>query len=210
MSIKEVDLKNFSRVEISNTFDFEIVQSKSFGIKLDADEGFLKNINVDQDNDKLIVTHSHHISWMFRFTRPKVRITMPTIKELRLTGAVGGRVSGFSSAEDFSLDMTGACTVTLDIKANHTEFHVRGACTINAKGAAESLVIDVGGACTLDMKDYVVNNAAIRLNGATTCTVNVNGRLDARLGGVSTLLLIGEPTMGDIRSTGMAKINKIS
>jgi hypothetical protein len=210
MSTKEVGFKNFTRVEISNTFDFEIVRADSFGIKLDADEGFLKNINVHQDNDKLMVNHSHHISWMFRFTRPKVRITMPVIKELRLTGAVAGKVSGFKSSENFNLDMTGASTMTLDIKAGNTEFHIRGACSIDAKGAAESLVIDVNGACKLEMKEFAVKNAAIRLNGASTCTANVTGRLDARLGGVSNLFLLGEPTIGDIRSTGMAKLSKLS
>lgn len=210
MTIKQVDKKDFTRVEISTTFDFEIVQAKTFSVRLDADEGFLKNVNVDQDGDRLSVNHSHHVAWMFRFTRPKVKITMPVIKELRLTGAVAGQVSGFKSSEDFRLEMDGASKVTLDLQAGNTEIHLRGACSVNAKGGAESLIIDVNGACHVDMKEFAVKNAAVRLNGASTCTVNINGKLDARLGGVSNLFFVGEPTIGDIRSTGMAKLSKLS
>jgi len=210
MVIKEVDYKKFTRVEISNTFDFKILRADAFSVQLDTDEGFMKNIDVEQVGDKLMIDHSHHIAWMFRFNRPKVRITMPVIKELRLTGAVAGEVSGFKSKEDFRLEMEGASKVSVNLQAGNTELYIRGACSVDAKGGAESLNIDVNGACKLEMKDFAVKNAAVRLNGASTCTVNVTGRLDARLGGVSNLFLVGEPTIGDIRSTGMAKISKFA
>jgi hypothetical protein len=210
MANKEYEYKNFTRVEVTGTYDFEIVRADSFGVKVSSDEGFMKNVKVEQDGERLIVSHSRHISWMFRFIRPKATITMPVIKELKITGAVIGKVSEFKSKEDFNLDMTGASKVTLKINAGNTEIHVRGACTVEAKGGAESLIVDVNGASTLEMKDFTVNNAAVRLNGASSCSVKVNGRLDARLGGVSNLFLAGEPTIGDIRSTGMAKLTKIT
>ena len=208
MANKEKEYKDFTRVAISNTFDFKIVRADSFSVKFDVPEGFTKNIRIDQVGDKLNIDHSHHISWMFRLARPKVTITMPLIKELRLTGAVSGEVTGFKSSEDFSMEMEGASQARISLQAGKADFHLRGACTLEAIGAAESLIIDVNGACKLEMKDFAVKNAAVRLNGASTCTVNVNGRLDARLGGVSNLFLVGEPTIGDIRTTGMAKISK--
>jgi hypothetical protein len=210
MAIKKIEEKNFTRVEISHTFDFKIIRADSYDIKLDADEGFMKNIDVKKQKDTLVVRHSPHISWMFRLTKPKIVITMPTIKGLRLTGAVTGEVSGFKSKEDFSLSMDGASKVTINLEAGKAEFHVRGACSVDAEGAAETLIVDVNGACGLDMRDFTVNNAAIRLNGASNCTANITGRLDARLAGVSTLNLIGESTIGDIRTSGMSKISKIA
>lgn len=210
MANKEKEYKDFTRVEISNTFDFKIVRADSFSVKFDAAESFMKNIHVDQVGDKLSIDHSHHISWMFRLTRPMVVITMPVIKELRLTGAVSGEVSGFKSSEDFSMEMEGASHARLNLQAGKADFHLRGACSLEAKGAAESLIIDVNGACHLEMKDFVTINAAVRLNGASTCTANITGRLDARLGGVSNLYLIGEPAIGDIRTSGVSKISKYS
>ncbi|MDD5339351.1 MAG: DUF2807 domain-containing protein [Dehalococcoidales bacterium] len=210
MAIKEMEHSKFSKIEISNTFDFKIMQSNDFSVKLDTDEGFMKNVDIHQDGDKLKVHHSHHISWMFRHTRPRITITMPVIKELRLTGAVQGEVIGFKSKEDFSLEMDGASRVLIDLQAVKTDIRVRGACTVEAKGSAQNLIVDVNGACTLELEDFAVKEAAIRLNGASNCKAQVNGRLDARLGGVSNLGLKGEPTIGDIRTTGMAKLSKIT
>lgn len=209
MAIKEMEHSNFTRVEISNTFDFKIIQSSAFSVKLDTEENFMKNINIRQEGDKLKVHHSHHIGWMFRHIRPAVTITMPAINELRLTGAVSGEVAGFKSSDSFSLKMDGASRVMIDIQAGNTDFHARGACTVEASGKAETLIVDVSGACNLDMKDFVVDDGAIRLNGASHCKAHINGKLDAWLGGVSTLELAGEPTIGDIRSSGMSKISKI-
>jgi hypothetical protein len=209
MKKEDFELKDFTKVDIGSTFDFEIVRSDSYGVTVDADEGLFKNLHIECDGEKLKAYHSKHIGWVFRLSRPRIKILMPVINELKLYGAVLGKVEGFKSAEDFKLIMDGACKVDMAMDANKCEFRLRGACTIEAKGKAESLTVDVNGACHLDLDDFAVENAAIRLNGASNCKARVNGRLDARLAGVSNLDLVGEPTIGDIRTTGLAKINKI-
>ena len=195
MKTETLDISDFNNVEISNTYDFEIVQSGSFSISLTADEGLFKNLKVANEAGTLKVTHSKHIGWKFRLKRPAVKITMPVLNDLRLTGAVTGKVSGFSSAEDFRLKMTGASRIATDIRAGNTEFYIRGACGVEATGSAESSIIDVNGACQLDMKDFTVHNAAIKLNGTSHCTIRVDGRIDVRLAGVSFLNWIGDPAM---------------
>jgi hypothetical protein len=210
MKTETLDIKDFNCVEVSNTYEFEIVKADSFGISLTADEGLFKNLKVTNDGGILKVTHSKHIGWKFRLSRPSVKIAMPVINGLRVTGAVTGYISGFDSREDFRLEMNGASRVTADMTAGNMQFHIRGACGVEARGSAESLVIDVNGACELDMKDFTAHNAAIRLNGTSKCTIKVDGRLDARLAGVSFLNWIGDPDMGEIRASGLSLMKKIA
>ena len=54
----------------------------------------------------------------------------------------------------------------------------------------------------------MVNNADVRLSGATSGTVNLNGRLDADLSGASKLSYLGEPTMGNINTSGASTLSK--
>ncbi len=210
MKTEDFKLKDFTKVEIGSTFDFRIVHSDSYSVTVDAQEGLFKNLHIDVDGDTLKAYHSKHIGWVFRLSRPHIKISMPVIKGLELSGAVNGKISGFKSAEDFKLKMDGASKVNADIEVGNFEIRLRGACHIEAEGKAESVIIDVNGANFLDMEDFAVQNAAIRLNGASNCKIRVDGRLDVRLGGVSNLNLAGEPTLGDIRVTGLAKINNIS
>jgi hypothetical protein len=210
MKTETLNIADFNNIEISNTYDFEIVQSGSFSVILTAEEGLFKNLKTVNDAGTLKVTHSKHIGWKFRLKRPSVKITLPVLNDLRLTGAVLGTARGFSSKEDFKLKMTGASRINADLNAGNTEFHVRGACGVTVKGSAESAVIDVNGACELDMKDFAVKNAAIKLNGTTRCTIKVDGRLDVRLAGISYLYWIGDPAMGEIRTSGLAEMSKLS
>ena len=210
MKTEILDIADFNNIEISNTYNFEIAQSSSFSVSLTADEGLFKNLKAVNDAGTLKVTHSKHVGWKFRLKRPSVKITLPVLNDLRLTGAVAGTVSGFSSREDFKLKISGASQINTDLNAGNTEFHVRGACGLTVKGSAESAVIDVNGACELDMKDFAVQNAAIKLNGTSKCTIKVDGRLDVRLAGISYLYWIGDPVMGEIRTSGLAEMSKLS
>jgi len=210
MKTETLNIADYNNIEISNTYDFEIIQSGSFGVSLTADEGLFRNLKAVNDAGTLKVTHSKHIGWKFRLKRPSVKITLPVLNGLKLTGAVSGKVVGFSSGEDFKLKMTGASRITVEMDAGATEFHIRGACQLVARGSAESSVIDVNGACELDMKDFAVQNAAIKLNGTSKCTIKVDGRLDVRLSGISYLYWIGDPVMGEIRTSGLAALSKVS
>jgi hypothetical protein len=210
MKTEALNIADFHDIEISNTYDFEIVRSSSFSVSLTADEGLFKNLKAVNEAGTLKVTHSKHIGWKFRLKRPSVKITLPVLNGLRLTGAVTGTVSGFSSTEEFKLKMTGASRIAIEMDAGTTEFHIRGACEVTARGSAESSVIDVNGACELDMKDFTVQNAAINLNGTSKCTIKVDGRLDVRLSGISYLYWIGDPVMGEIRTSGLAVLSKVS
>jgi len=60
----------------------------------------------------------------------------------------------------------------------------------------------------LDLTDFPVHNADVELSGGSVATINSDGELDANLGGGSILFYIGEPTLGDIDSSGGSVIRK--
>ena len=73
MKTETLNINDFNNIEISNTYDFEIEQSSSFGVVLSADEGLFRNLKAVNDAGTLKVTHSKHIGWKFRLKRPKLR-----------------------------------------------------------------------------------------------------------------------------------------
>jgi hypothetical protein len=70
------------------------------------------------------------------------------------------------------------------------------------------MVADVSGASRLNLGDFKVNDADVTLSGASSGTVNTGGRLDANLSGASKLSYIGEPTVGDINTSGASTLSK--
>ena len=197
---------NFTEVEISSAFEFEIKQSSSYSINVTADDNVIDYVQVSQDGQTLKIGLGRVI-WLGPVTL-KALVTMPQLSGLDVSGASRGTVSDFSSTEDLDITVSGASRVTGDITAGNVEFDISGASTIQLEGSADDMVADVSGVSSFNLDDFIVNNADVDFSGASSGTVNLNGRLDADLSGASRLWYIGEPIMGTIDISGASTISK--
>jgi len=200
LETKGYALGDFTIVEVSSAFEFEITQSASYSINITADDNAMDYVRVVKDGQTLTIGFQNAPG--FRSVTLRALITMPQLRGLRVSGASRGTASGFSSAEDFDMVVSGASRVTADIIAGNAEFGVSGASTIQLEGSASDMVADVSGASRLDLEDFTVDDADVNISGASTGAIKLTGRLDADVSGASTLFYIGEPAMGDISVTG--------
>ncbi|UCH43584.1 MAG: DUF2807 domain-containing protein [Dehalococcoidales bacterium] len=205
---EEFTLSDFSGIYISGAFEVEIVQSDAYSVSITAEKAIFRNLHVSKEGETLKVHRSKHVSWRAQLTRPRARITLPVLKELRISGATKAAISGFDSSEAFKLDIAGASSVSGEIKAGDTVFELSGASRARLAGSGKDTIIKASGASNIDMSGFSVRNAAIRLGGASRATLKIDGRLDARLSGVSHFSWIGNPVMGDIRTSGGSRLSK--
>ena len=226
LETKQYNFSDFNRVDIGYAFEVEIVQSSSYSISVTADDNLFEYIQVAKEGETLKIDLKGIIS-LGRVTL-KAEITMPQLRGLELSGATRGIVSGFSSTENLdievsgasSLDLTdisagdvkfevsGASKVTGDIAADNTDFDISGASTAQLEGSSMDIIVDASGASRVKLAAFIVNNADVKLSGASSGTVNLDGRLDIDLSGASKLEYIGEPTMGTINITGASSLSK--
>jgi len=221
LETEEYAFTDFTEVEISDAFEFEIEQSSSYSINVTADDNVIDYVQVSQDGQTLRIglrTGLRIGSVTLRigpgiFPLPgsvtlRASVTLPQLHALTASGASQGTVSDFSSTDDLDITVSGASKVTGDITAGNVEFRMSGASIIQLEGSADDIDAGVSGASHLNLDDFVVNNADLNLSGASTGTVNLSGRLDANLSGASRLWYIGEPTMGDINTSGASTLSK--
>jgi len=197
---------NFTEVEISSAFDFEIKQSSSYSINVTADDNVMDYVQVSKDGQTLTIRLRRFIS--IGPVTLRASVTLPQLHGLTASGASRGTVSNFSSNEDLDITVSGASRVTGDVTAGNVEFGISGASTIQLEGSASDIDANVSGASHFNLEAFTVNNADVNFSGASSGTVNLNGRLDANLSGASRLWYIGEPTMGDINTSGASAISR--
>ena len=206
LETEEYPFADFTEVEIGSAFDFEIDQASSYSVSITADDNIIDHVQVSQVGQTLKIG--------FGLLRPiggvtlRASVTMPQLSGLTASGATRGTVSGFSSTEDLNVAVSGASRVTGDITAGNVQFGISGASTIQLEGSADNMDATASGASHLNLDDFVVNNADVNLSGASSGTVNLDGRLDANLSGASNLWYIGEPTMGDIDTSGASAVRR--
>ena len=79
---------------------------------------------------------------------------------------------------------------------------------VELAGSGNDANISTSGASELDLVDFLINNAEVKLGGASNATLNLAGRLDANLSGASHLKYIGEPTLGSIKTSGSSTVSE--
>lgn len=206
LETEEYAFTDFTKVEISSAFEFEIQQSSSYNISVTADDNVMDYVQVSMDGQTLKIG----LGTVPRFGPVTLRasVTMPELHGLTVSGASRGDVYDFSSTEDVNITVSGASRVNGDITAGNIEFDISGASTVQLEGSANDMVASVSGASRLNLGGFTVNNANVNFGGASSGTVNLNGRLDADLSGASKLSYIGEPIMGTINTSGASTLSK--
>jgi hypothetical protein len=206
LETKEYTFTDFTRLELSSAFEFEIKQSSSYSINITADDNVIDYIQVSKDGQTLKIRLGR-VSFLGPVTL-RASVTMPRLDGLIASGASRGTVSGFSSSEALDMTVSGASRVSGDIAAGDVQFEVSGASTVQLEGSADNMVAIVSGASTCNLADFPVHDANVNVSGASTGTINLDGRLDANVSGASTLLYIGEPTMGTINVSGASTLRE--
>jgi predicted small secreted protein len=226
LETKQFNFSDFSQVAISSAFEFEIVQSDSYRVSITADDNLFEHIQVSQTGDTLEIGLKTVPS--LGPVTLKAEIAMPELRGLDISGASRGTASGFSSSEDIDIavsgasslelveisagnakcDISGASHVTGDITAADVDLTISGASSVQLEGSANDMVANVDGASRMKLAAFPVNNADVKLDGASTGTVNLAGKLDANLDGASKLEYIGEPAMGAINTSGASTLSQ--
>ncbi len=209
MSTREYRFSDFSSVEVGGAFEVDVQQSDSYSVVVEADWLTFQSIEVSRQDETLRIGRKRHpFVWIPTSSRPKATITMPVLKGLSISGATRVTVSGFKSSEDFRMELSGASSITGDLGVGNTRLVLSGASRVDISGSAGNLTADISGASRIEMGSFEVQDAGLVMSGASRMTVNVNGRLNAELSGASRLHYKGEPTMGDIRTSGASRIDK--
>lgn len=217
----------FTRVKVGWAFTVTVEQADAYSVDVTADDNLYDYIVVEQSRDTVTIGLEPGYSYNHATMTLRAVVTLPHLEALVLSGAASGTLRGFHASErlvldvsgasslaltDMStgpieIDVSGASTLTDSVTASGTaRYIVSGASTLDLSGSAQDEVLDVSGASTLTLGAYPLLNADVTLSGASHATINLTGRLNADVSGASHLTYHGNPTLGDIVTSGGSTI----
>lgn len=175
----------FKKIEAGGAVNLEIAAQNDFSVEVQADDNLLTNIKTDVSGDTLKIYSEDRISPK---TKINIKISMPAIEGLDVSGASSGVVS---SAKTGSLSLTAS-----------------GASNIKIDGQAKDLKADASGASTIEAENLRVENAEVEASGASKATVAATNDLDVNASGASKITYIGEPKNIKQNSSGASSVAK--
>jgi hypothetical protein len=170
----------FTSVSVAMGFRVEITESSTYSVMVTVDDNVVNRLRVTKEGDTLSIALTPGI-----YTSMTLRavVTMPDIEGLELSGGSRGFIRGFVGLASLDLELSGG---------SHIE----------AEGSADDLMVDASGGSTLDLENFPVHDADIGFSGGSSGTINIDSTLNADLSGGSRLWYIGDPTLGDIDTSG--------
>ncbi len=219
----------FTRLDIQNAFNVEIVQSGTYGISITSSKELLDYLSISRAGDTLVIKlQPNHPFTDFATMRKilKAKIAMPVIYAVTLSGACEGTIRGFQSADKLELDVSGASHLDLNqieagdarlvisgdsrisgkLTAANVKFDVSGASKLDLAGTAADCQILAVGASRLNLEFFVHQTASITMSGASQTTVDTRKHLDFSLNGASQLFFLSNPNIGKMEILGASTV----
>jgi len=227
MVTRVFDFTGFTRIKAGNNFKVDIARSDNYSITVVIDKNTAEGLKVIKKGDTLEIGREPFWKFWGVRNRTQVTITMPELRSLDLSGASEGNIRGFKSSRDFTLDVSGASNLDIDmetlgfygvisgasglsgyLKSGLCDVEISGASHVTLSGSGSDIKLDVSGASTANLENYPAVNADAELSGAGQAVVNISGKLNADLSGASHLDYVGNPTLGKLDISGSSSIKQ--
>jgi hypothetical protein len=224
MTSWEFDFADFTRLDISHSFVVDIQPADEFRISVQVDRAVFEYLVVEKRGDTLHIGLENGNTYIN--TTQRATITLPSLKQVTLSGASQATIGVFAGAPSLELDLSGASQAELatdnlqqatfdlsgasrvngSLGAAVFKLKMSGASSVNLDGNAPDLDVNASAGSTVDLKDLPATTARINLSGASTAFVDVSDRIDATLSGASVVTYLGSPKMGNLDISGGSTI----
>jgi len=226
METRQFDYSGFTRIEISNSFNVDITKSDTYSISVTLNDNLFNELTVSKSGDTLYM----HMNPYLRLgsSTQRAEITLPELNSLKISGACQAVVTGFQSAGTLDLEADGASGMQInDLKATDTkitalgvshvtgslitdnaDFQVTGVSNIKLTGSAAKMQLNVVGASHAALVDFIVGDASVTAEGASTVEIDAHGTLDVDVSGASTLRYSDNPKLGRVEVSGASTLSR--
>jgi hypothetical protein len=205
LTSRTYEFTDFNAVDIGSSFKVDIGYSDTYSVQITTNENYFNDIVVAKSGNTL--KFGEKPRWgIGDFSRTlEVKITMPELKRLKLSGATEGRVSGFQSTNDFDSQLSGASKLNLKIETGKFNSEISGASEMTATITSTDSDIRLSGSSEI-MLDMATGNFVYKSSGASYASGNIEAiSTSLYLSGSSNIELTGSG--GDIHLSGSGASN---
>ena len=188
---EEVEVNDFSAVNVSNGFDVYLTKGDQPRVTLEVDENLLPHIKVRVEGKKLIISSRKNI-WKSRSL--KAHVTYTEIEAISASG--GSDIYGRNTikTDNFSLNMSGGTDADLDIEGKHLKANLSGGSDLELEYVGESFDLSSSGG----------SDAELTLRKLVDVYVNTSGGSDVSVIGESKHLTVNSSGGSDFNARGFS------
>jgi hypothetical protein len=209
------NLSGFHAIKVSNAFTVYISQGNEDAVAISASKAeYREKIITKVENGVLIIKFDDDKkfwkNWNGDKQKLKAYISIKKIDRLNVSGACDVFFEDGISAEEFSIDLSGASDLKGKVEVKKLNCGISGASDITISGVAAEVKVHASGASDFKGFDLVSNYCDAKASGASSVSITVNKELSASASGASDVRFKGEGLIRDIKTSGSSNVSRRS
>jgi len=201
-SSRALNFSNFERVEVEGYIDVEIKRGTEFRVEKTGSSNIIRHLEINQYGSVLnIDMEDGHFNLK---TKPRVIITMPELKSLKLSGASECKLGNFAG-ESFNFECNGASRATMSVDYSEIQVNMSGAGNLEISGSSKNLNSYLSGASNINAQKLVMETAIIDISGASEIILGTSKSIQGEASGASKVEYLGNPII-KLSTSGVSKI----
>ena len=202
------ELSQFHSVDLRSLGRVILASGPEQKVEVEAEEDLQPRVRTEVQGGVLVVGLRWWLGALLRVSElgeVVVRVTVPELREVRLSGAGQVRSEEALQVGDLDLRLSGAGRVALELAARRVDTRLSGAGAVELSGTAEELEIRLSGAGAVQAEDLQTRKVHIRASGAGECRVQASEVLEVELSGAGSVRYLGKPRI-ESRITGVGRL----
>ncbi|MGB3467372.1 MAG: DUF2807 domain-containing protein, partial [Cyclobacteriaceae bacterium] len=198
------DLKDFTSIEANGLFEVEIIQGTTYSVQAKGPNNSLNKSDIYMSGSTLILDFNKNRNWYTSYRdedKIGVVITVPKLEEMEISGASKIYLRDFKT-DRLSINLSGASTLEGTVKADDVTIDMHGACNITLKGVTRKLTADIGGASHLRTDKLIAETVKVDAGGASKANVYGDVTIDLEASGASRIYYSGPANVSIDRGGG--------
>jgi hypothetical protein len=203
------NVKDFTKVSFGVAGNLYINIGPEFSVIVEGNKRILDNVLTEVSGSKLVIKNENWRMNNWRTDeRITVRITMPEITGLGVSGSGKAEIKDAVKTEDLNLSVSGSGKLyASDVKVSNLECSISGSGDISmgSTGGSSKAGISISGSGNYFGESFKIGTAEIHISGSGNCECNVTESLRASVSGSGNVTYEGNPKL-DAHVSGSGKV----
>lgn len=208
--VRDFEIDDFSRIEVSGNFDVVITQGRTFDVQLKGGDRYLKRAYVKKFGDILEVSYkdsrSNPLRELKRKNTIKVLITLPELRAIKGDGTAQFTINDFD-AKELKVELSGTSRVDMEVEVESLDLDLTGLTKVTMSGQAEYCDMRLTGAAAVRAYDFSMAVGNVSAQGGASARVRVTDKLYVEASGMSNVKYRGEAEV-TVDNKGLSSVRR--
>ena len=207
---KTFPIQSFSSVESDVVGNVIYTQSNKVSVRAEGDKEMVDNLKITERNGKLKIYHDS--KFRIRNKSKKnltIYISSPSINEIDVEGVGNWNMKGIVKADNLKIDIEGVGNFeALELQSHNIIASYEGVGNFILGGTTNVVEIKSEGVGSINTQKLNAKDVIVKSSGVGSVKCFASNSIDINNNGVGSITYYGNPTVKNVKSSGVGRIKE--